>query len=100
MRLLAFLREVYLPYIAAGFRDNLRAYIFAHDKRLYHAIQNYERRGGGRELPEDIAMPARPELVLRRLEQAVAEGLGSLKRPERQSVTNKLLRMSKDRLER
>jgi phosphatidylethanolamine/phosphatidyl-N-methylethanolamine N-methyltransferase len=92
-RLLAFLREVYAPYIEAGFRNELRAYISAHDHRLYQTIVNFERRGG--ELPADLAMPARPELVQQRLKKAVEEGLDSLTRPERQSVTNKLLRHAK-----
>lgn len=93
--LFAFIREVYSPFIEAGFRDQLRAYIFSHDKPLYDAITGYQRRHGGQELPEDIALPSRNDLVLRRLKKAAQEGFGKLSRPERRSVTGKLKRAEK-----
>jgi hypothetical protein len=89
--LFAFIRETYGPYFEAGFRNELRPFIFRQDRALYDAIKHYER--GGRELPPDIAMPTRPEIVQERFERAKREGLGSLSGPERHSVVKKLRRM-------
>jgi hypothetical protein len=89
-----FIREVYGPYIRAGFRDELRAYIFAKDRALYRAIGNFEQHGG-RELPPDISMPSQRDLVRERLERAYHNGLDELTKRERRSVTGRLRRTAK-----
>jgi phospholipid N-methyltransferase len=85
-----FIEQVYGPYIAAGFRDQLRGYIFRNDKALYAAIARYEF--AGHQLPEAIALPTRDDLVMKRLKKAAESGFKSLSRPERRSVTGKLKR--------
>lgn len=92
--LFAFIREVYGSLLKSlTLRNQMRAYIFRKDPRLYRAIVNYESRNG--ELPHDIRMPAKPSLVQQRLEKAKREGLGKLSKPERRSVVGKLLRMER-----
>lgn len=88
--LFAFIREVYGPYFEAGLQNHIRAYIYRHDRPLYDAIKQYERRD--RALPADIVMPTRRDIVAQRFERAKRDGLHSLSGPERHSVVRKLKR--------
>lgn len=85
--LIDFLRSTYGPYFE-GSGDQLREYIFAHDKPLYQAIANFERRDT---LPADVAMPSQRDRLKARLRKAV-ESYDELTQSERSSVRSKLSR--------
>jgi hypothetical protein len=83
--LFAFLREVYGPYFP-NCRNQLRKYLYQHDRVLWDAINDYEHRKGGRKLPPDIEMPTERELLKRLVQRAAKEGLGKLSKAERRTV--------------
>jgi hypothetical protein len=89
--LVKFLREVYGPYMAAH-REKLRTYIFRNDKRFYRALVTFELRN---ELPKQLKMPTRNDLVISRLQRAAAKGFDGFTRSERRSVTGALSRLEK-----
>ena len=92
--LFTFIRETYGRYFEHH-RDELRAYIHRHDRKLYKAIDAFERGAGGRELPEDIQMPKQSELVDKRVQRAARQGLATLSKPERRSVLGRVRRTEK-----
>ena len=88
-KLIAHIREVY-GHLIAQHRDEIRSYIFEKDRRLWRAIDTFEK---SRSLPDDIAMPTRAEIVQRRVMEA-ADGVIQDK-AERRSVTGKVWRDSR-----
>jgi hypothetical protein len=94
--LLAFIDEVYGPYML-NFRDSLRNYIFRKDRKLYRAINHYEK--SDKPLPEKLRMPSRGQRVAARIERIAKQGnLQGLDEQERRSALGKLRRDDKPTL--
>jgi hypothetical protein len=88
--LIIFIRKTYGPYMTAH-RDKLRVFIYRNDRKLYQAINNYEKDA---DLPRDIRMPSAPELVIRDFKKATAKGLEALEKTRRRAVVRKARRLT------
>lgn len=89
-RLTSFIKEVYGPFMAEH-RDELRSYIYNHDRPLYDAIITYERR---EPLPADIAIPDRNDRQLRNLKEAQAAGFPGMTKKQKLDAEATLARLT------